>query len=207
MLQCAGRSRDERRTVGAVTAVALASRFWGLGCPKIFHEVATLLFGFELGYLPSHPSIGVSLHPSNLFGRHFAILGQSGAGKSWSVTSTIQRALKAMPNAHIILLDLHGEYVWKDSRGNVSSAFQEGVYRYLDARQLEIPYWLLTYSELVDLLIDRDDEGSSTQMAFLREVLLASRRKANKDLKGAHISIDSPALTAMESEAKAVSPR
>ncbi|PUD99298.1 MAG: hypothetical protein C3L24_11235, partial [Candidatus Sedimenticola endophacoides] len=41
--QCAGRSRDERRTVGAVTAVALASRFWGLGCPKIFHEVATLL--------------------------------------------------------------------------------------------------------------------------------------------------------------------
>ncbi|MEW7983990.1 MAG: hypothetical protein AB2812_14800, partial [Candidatus Sedimenticola endophacoides] len=29
--------------VGAVTAVALASRFWGLGCPKIFHEVATHL--------------------------------------------------------------------------------------------------------------------------------------------------------------------
>ncbi|PUD98218.1 MAG: adenylate/guanylate cyclase domain-containing protein [Candidatus Sedimenticola endophacoides] len=43
-MQCAGRSRDERRTVGAVTAVALASRFWGLGCPKIFHEVATLLY-------------------------------------------------------------------------------------------------------------------------------------------------------------------
>ncbi|MCU7915721.1 MAG: hypothetical protein KZQ65_07395, partial [Candidatus Thiodiazotropha sp. (ex Gloverina cf. vestifex)] len=32
-----------------ITAVALASRFWGLGCPKIFHEVATrlaLLFSF-----------------------------------------------------------------------------------------------------------------------------------------------------------------
>ncbi|MCU7916014.1 MAG: hypothetical protein KZQ65_08970, partial [Candidatus Thiodiazotropha sp. (ex Gloverina cf. vestifex)] len=26
-----------------ITAVALASRFWGLGCPKIFHEVATRL--------------------------------------------------------------------------------------------------------------------------------------------------------------------
>ncbi|PUE05156.1 MAG: type I secretion system permease/ATPase [Candidatus Sedimenticola endophacoides] len=46
-MQCAGRSRDERRTVGAVTAVALASRFWGLGCPKIFHEVATLLILFD----------------------------------------------------------------------------------------------------------------------------------------------------------------
>ncbi|MFC1350567.1 MAG: SDR family oxidoreductase [gamma proteobacterium symbiont of Phacoides pectinatus] len=48
MLQCAGRSRDERRTVGAVTAVALASRFWGLGCPKIFHEVATHLPAYRL---------------------------------------------------------------------------------------------------------------------------------------------------------------
>lgn len=148
--------------------------------------------GFELGYLPSRTSIGVSLNPTNMFGRHFAILGQSGSGKSWSVASTIQRAVKVMPNAHIILLDLHGEYVWEDEQGNVTSAFGEGKYRYLDARKLEIPYWLLTYSELVDLLIDRDDDGASTQMAFMREVLLALRRKANKDLKSAHISIDSP---------------
>ncbi|PUE02804.1 MAG: hypothetical protein C3L25_01050 [Candidatus Sedimenticola endophacoides] len=54
MLQCAGRSRDERRTVGAVTAVALASRFWGLGCPKIFHEVATLLLGDLYNGQPIH---------------------------------------------------------------------------------------------------------------------------------------------------------
>ncbi|MEW7982198.1 MAG: hypothetical protein AB2812_05200, partial [Candidatus Sedimenticola endophacoides] len=33
---------------GAVTAVALASRFWGLGCPKIFHEVATHLLVINL---------------------------------------------------------------------------------------------------------------------------------------------------------------
>ncbi|MCU7915710.1 MAG: hypothetical protein KZQ65_07335, partial [Candidatus Thiodiazotropha sp. (ex Gloverina cf. vestifex)] len=30
-----------------ITAVALASRFWGLGCPKIFHEVATRLIEWE----------------------------------------------------------------------------------------------------------------------------------------------------------------
>jgi len=160
-------------------------------------EVASLFkayrkMGFELGYLPSRTSVGVSLNPTNMFGRHFAILGQSGSGKSWAVTSIIQRAVKVMPNAHIILLDLHGEYVWKDEQGRVHSAFEEGLYRYLDARKLEIPYWLLTYSELVDLLIDRSDHGASTQMAFMREVLLALRRKANKDLKGAHISIDSP---------------
>ncbi len=28
---------------GAIMVVALASRFWRLGCPKIYHEVATRL--------------------------------------------------------------------------------------------------------------------------------------------------------------------
>lgn len=147
---------------------------------------------FELGYLPSLASMGVSLNPSIMFGRHLAILGQSGSGKSWSVSSLLQRAVKIMPNAHIILLDLHGEYVWNDDFGNRHAAFDRNNYRYIDARDLEIPYWLLTYSELVDLLIDRDDSKASTQMAFLREVLLALRKKANKDMDDVHISVDSP---------------
>jgi DNA helicase HerA-like ATPase len=164
----------------------------------IRYEEVDILFkayrkmGYELGYLPSMTSMGVCLNPTPMFGRHLAILGQSGAGKSWSVTSIIQRAVEIMPKAHIILLDLHGEYIWHDMDGTRNSAFREGTYRYIDARELEIPYWLLTYSELVDLLIDRDDDKSSTQMAFLREVLLALRRKANEELKDAHISIDSP---------------
>ena len=148
--------------------------------------------GFELGYLPSLTSMGVCLDPATLFARHLAILGQSGSGKSWSVTSTLQRTVKTMPNAHIILLDLHGEYVWTDDNGKRHSAFDEENHRYIDARELEIPYWLLTFGELVDLLIDRDDEKASTQIAFLREVLLALRKKANKDMADVHISIDSP---------------
>ncbi|WP_419653704.1 hypothetical protein [Thiolapillus sp.] len=35
--------RHGRRTAGAIMVVALASRFWRLGCPKIYHEVATRL--------------------------------------------------------------------------------------------------------------------------------------------------------------------
>ena len=147
---------------------------------------------YELGFLPSLPSVKLFLDPSPLFGRHLAILGQSGSGKSWSVTSLLQRAVQTMPNAHIILLDLHGEYVWTDEHGVRQSAFEEQHYRYVDARDLEIPYWLLTYAELVDLLIDRNDDKASTQMAFLREVLLALRRKANKEMQGVNISIDSP---------------
>ncbi len=147
---------------------------------------------FSLGSLPAIPDIEVFLDPSTLFARHLAILGQSGAGKSWGVASILQRAVETMPNAHIILLDMHGEYAWRDSQGNRAAAFSEDIYRYVDARELEIPYWLLTYAELVDLLVDRSDEKAPIQMAFLREVLLALRRKSNEDLHGVEISIDSP---------------
>ena len=55
----------------------------------------------------------------------------------------------------IIILDLHGEYCWTDDDGNNKSAFSEEIVRYIDARVLEIPYWLMTYAELCDLLIKR----------------------------------------------------
>lgn len=149
-------------------------------------------YRFNLGYIPTHPSLGVSLDPSALFGRHFAILGQSGSGKSWAVASLVQRAVAAMPNAHIILLDLHGEYCWTDEQGNPRSAFKSENVRYIDARKLEIPYWLMTFAELIDLLVDRADQGASVQIAFLREILYELKKKSAKKLGIDNISIDSP---------------
>ncbi len=149
-------------------------------------------YRFTLGFIPNHPTLGISLDPSALFGRHFAILGQSGSGKSWAVTTVIQRAVAAMPNAHIILLDLHGEYSWLDEQGERRYAFDPENVRYFDARDLEIPYWLMTFAELIDLLIDRSDAGSSVQIAFLRETLYELKKKSAKKLGIEAISIDSP---------------
>jgi len=63
---------------------------------------------FKVGKLSAFESVDVFIDPDAFFGRHAAILGQSGSGKSWSVTSFIQSTLRAMPNAHVIILDLHG---------------------------------------------------------------------------------------------------
>ena len=148
--------------------------------------------GYAVGVASADNNIEVCMDPAALFGRHFAILGQSGAGKSWTVTNLLQRAVKSMPKAHIILLDLHGEYSWEDKDGKRQYAFDEKVTRYIDARDLEIPYWLMTFSELVDLLVDRTDASASTQVAFLRDSVQDLRNKANKDLGISHLSIDSP---------------
>lgn len=149
-------------------------------------------YGLHLGRLSQRTELRVFVDPGLLFNRHLAILGQSGSGKSWAVSSLLQRTVKLMPKAHIVLLDLHGEYGWRDAAGQFHSAFPADAVRHIDARNLEIPYWLLTYGELVDLLIDRTDPNASVQISFLREVLHALRKKGNQDLGIDRLSVDSP---------------
>jgi hypothetical protein len=154
--------------------------------------------GYAVGHSTADETIDVCMDPAALFGRHFAILGQSGAGKSWTVANLLQRAVRSMPKAHIILLDLHGEYSWEDDEGERHYAFDKETTRYIDARDLEIPYWLMTFSELVDLLIDRSDDSASSQIAFLRDCVQDLRNKSNKDLGIGHLSIDSPVYFSLQ---------
>lgn len=149
-------------------------------------------YEFYIGNLASHKDYQLSLDPRALFGRHFAILGQSGSGKSWTVTSLIQSTLKAMPNCHLIMLDLHGEYCWKDDNGAIKSAFPSHQVNYIDAMEMEMPYWMMTYSELVDLFIDREDKGASMQMAYMREVIQQLKRKEAKQIGLASVTVDTP---------------
>ena len=154
--------------------------------------------GYSVGTLTNDSSLDVCLDPAALFGRHCAILGQSGAGKSWTVTNLLQRAVKVMPRSHIILLDLHGEYSWKDRDNKQHHAFKENVVRHIDARELEMPYWLMTFEELVDLFIDRTDDNASVQIAFLRDSVHDLRNKANKDLGIGTLSVDSPVYFSLD---------
>jgi uncharacterized protein len=149
-------------------------------------------YEFFIGQLSSHKDYHLSLDPRALFGRHFAIVGQSGAGKSWTVTSLIQNTIKAMPKCHIIMLDLHGEYCWKDRDGTIQSPFSDNLVNYIDAMEMEMPYWLMTYAELVDLFINRNESGASMQMTFLREILQQLKRKEAKRIGLVSVSVDTP---------------
>lgn len=149
-------------------------------------------YQFFIGQLATHKDYHLALDPRALFGRHFAIVGQSGAGKSWTVTSLIQNTIKAMPKSHIILLDLHGEYCWKDRDGTLQSSFSDELVNYIDAMEMEMPYWLLTYAELVDLFIERTDKAASIQMTFVREIVSQLKRKEAKRIGLASVSVDTP---------------
>ena len=76
-----------------------------------------------IGHCPTAGRAPVHVDPDKLFGRHLAILGNTGAGKSCSVAGLVRWSLDAardarvmsktaesVPNARFIVLDPNGEY-------------------------------------------------------------------------------------------------
>ena len=153
--------------------------------------------GLAVGTLASHPSLKVCLDPTNLFGRHSAILGQTGAGKSWTVAAIVQKTVEVISKAHIIILDLHGEYCWERDESR-HYAFPEPIVRHVDARNLEIPYWLMTYAELCDLLIDRTEQAAHNQTAFFRDTLRQLREKEKTPLGLQRVTVDTPVYFSLD---------
>ena len=68
----------------------------------------------NLGAIDVAHESAVSIKPETLFGRHCAILGATGGGKSWTVARIIEECIKH--NAKLILIDATGEY--RDFRGD-----------------------------------------------------------------------------------------
>jgi hypothetical protein len=154
--------------------------------------------GYKVGKLSASKTTDVYFNASKFFGRHAAILGQSGAGKSWTVTSFIQNALRTMPSAHIIVMDMHAEYGDKEMGVKARSPFPENKVRCLDARDLEVPYWLLSFAELCELFIDEDDPNAAVQQALLRSSLIDLKRETNADADLGQITVDAPVYFPMD---------
>lgn len=100
--------------------------------------------------------VAVGVDPDKLFGRHLAVLGNTGSGKSCSVAGLIRWSLEAAkegreaggePNARFIVLDPSGEYrqALKDLPG--FRLFQVPPVEEDDARDLQVPAWLLNSHE------------------------------------------------------------
>ena len=101
----------------------------------------------QIGVCPTAGDVHVHVDPDKLFGRHLAVLGNTGSGKSCTVAGLIRWSLEAArearedgdPNARFIVLDPNGEYAraFNDLNPRV---FQ--VENSDSLRQLKVPAWL-----------------------------------------------------------------
>ncbi len=137
----------------------------------------------RIGMLAQAAGLPVHLLTDELLGKHFALLGATGSGKSCSLALILQAILDECPNAHIILLDPHNEY---------SSAFPGNSVR-IDPTTLEIPHWLLNFEESIELFVGRTEYAATSQTNILKEALLKARRKfANGGNGEKRITVDTP---------------
>ncbi|CAB1058354.1 Bipolar DNA helicase [Olavius sp. associated proteobacterium Delta 1] len=136
---------------------------------------------------------------NRFFQRHAVVVGSTGSGKSWTVARILEQVAQ-LPNASALLFDIHGEYSPLDGDGishlKVAGPGDLTANKTLADGVLYLPYWLLTYEEMLAMLLDRSDQNAPNQaMVFNREVTDAKRaylESSKKDEVLANFTIDSP---------------
>lgn len=137
----------------------------------------------RVGTLYQNDDIPAYLVTDELLGKHFAVLGTTGAGKSCSVALILRTILSEHPNGHIVLLDPHNEY--EQAFGDMAEI--------LNTENLQLPYWLLNFEEICGVLIDSGRLDSETQAEILGRAIVDAKRKfAGEDGETTHVTVDTP---------------
>lgn len=106
-----------------------------------------------IGTSPLAANAQVKIDPDRLFGRHLAVLGNTGSGKSCSVAGLIRWSMDearqarggADPNARFIVLDPNGEYA--NTFQDMSKVRVYAVEPGATFEQLQIPLWFWNSAE------------------------------------------------------------
>lgn len=129
---------------------------------------------------------------NELLGKHTAILGSTGAGKSGTVAAVIHSILERGQIANhehwhpqIIILDPHNEY---------GKAFPAHQRLSTDEGSLKLPYWLLDLEESLSLFIGKTEFAATSQSNIVKNALIMVREQAAEQLglDKSQLTVDSP---------------
>lgn len=130
-----------------------------------------------IGTSPAFPDYQVKINPDRLFGKHAAILGNTGSGKSCTLTSILQSMFqfeyngKKLQSAHVVIFDTNGEYkdAFKIDEKHKVNPF------YINEDGLKVPYWFMNFDDM-DYLFE---PTTGTQAPILKRALGLAKSKVN----------------------------
>ncbi len=126
--------------------------------------------------------IRAGLYIDSMLGKHFALLGSTGTGKSTSAALILHRICEHAPEGHIVMIDPHGEY---------SAAFkQTGMI--FDVSNLQMPYWLMNFEEHCEVFLTTTGNDRQEDADILSKCLLQARSKNRLAESMGKITVDSP---------------
>ena len=136
----------------------------------------------EIGTVHPTCSTRASLLVDAMLGKHFALLGSTGTGKSTATALILHRICQMAPAGHIVMIDPHGEY---------DSAFAKVGASY-NVTNLAMPYWLMNFEEHCEVLLTTTGAERQTDADILAKCMLAARQKNRAADSVARITVDSP---------------
>jgi len=136
----------------------------------------------EIGTVYPTGDIRAGLYVDAMLGKHFALLGSTGTGKSTSAALILHRICESAPQGHIVMIDPHGEY---------SAAFRNtGVI--FDVGNLQMPYWLMNFEEHCEVFLTTSGNDRQEDADILAKCLLKARGKSRLAESLGKITVDSP---------------
>ena len=152
------------------------------------------IVSLQIGHYSIDEDATAWLNGNKLFQRHAVIVGSTGSGKSWCVAKILEQ-VASLKSADAILFDIHGEYspLQGESFSHLKVA---GPNDNIGDGILFLPYWLLTYEEMLSLMLDRSDSNAPNQaMMFSNSVIDGKKaflHSINNLEMEANITLDSP---------------
>lgn len=136
----------------------------------------------QVGTVFPTKDIRAGLYVDAMLGKHFALLGSTGTGKSTSAALILHRICEHAPEGHIVMIDPHGEY---------SAAFkQTGMI--FDVSNLQMPYWLMNFEEHCEVFLTSSGNDRQEDMDILGRCLLQARQRNRLAETMGKITVDSP---------------
>ena len=149
----------------------------------------------RVGSLASAESIPSLIDIDRLVGRHSAVVGTTGAGKSTTVANILASISDPVrfPSARIIVLDIHGEYytALKDR----ATVFRVNPDEKQGEKPLFVPYWALNFDELMSVTPFhglKDAERASLIEKVKHLKLLSLNEQARKGVTADTMTVDTP---------------
>ncbi|MEL7638725.1 MAG: DUF87 domain-containing protein [Solidesulfovibrio sp.] len=138
----------------------------------------------RIGSLHQDPDVPAFMVVDDFLGKHFAVLGTTGSGKSCTVAVLLRTVLDAHPEGHIVLLDPHDEY---------AAAFGDRA-ESVTPDTLTLPYWLLDFEEMVQVFCSSERPYREVEANILKECVLAAKAEYWRGAGGdeAGLTIDTP---------------
>ena len=136
----------------------------------------------EIGTVYPTKDVRAALYVDAFLGKHFALLGSTGTGKSTSAALILHRICDLSPEGHIVMIDPHGEY---------SAAFK-GDGELFNVDNLAMPYWLMNFEEHCEVFVTSSGAERQRDTDILAKCLLQARAK-NRAAEGlSKLTVDSP---------------